>query len=91
MNALFMVEKCSDPVTLPGPDLRNVKHKDNEDDIDEYSDEDGEDLFNTISFQPKKPQVQARGNRGDFQTWEHYIAIEEVTWDYAPHLKHTDR
>lgn len=96
MNALFMVEKCSDPVTLPGPDLRNVKHKDNEDDIDEddsdeYSDEDSQDLYNTISFQPKKPQVQARGNRGGLKTWEHYIAIEEVTWDYAPHLKHTDR
>ncbi|XP_044061159.1 coagulation factor VIII [Siniperca chuatsi] len=91
MNALFMVEKCLDPVTLPGPDMRNVKPKEYEVYSEEFSDEDTEGLFNTISFQPKKPQVQARANRGQQPiTWEHYIAVEEVTWDYAPHLKPTD-
>ncbi|XP_038555621.1 coagulation factor VIII isoform X3 [Micropterus salmoides] len=93
MNALFTVRKCLDPVILPGPDLRNVKHKDDGDgdgDSEEYSDED-DNLFNTISFEPKKPQVQARASRGEQPvTWEHYIAAEEVTWDYAPHLKPTD-
>lgn len=79
MNALFTVEKCPEPVTLLTTDLHN-------------DDEDGEDLFNIISVQPKKPQVQARANRGEqFKTWKHYIAIEEVTWDYTPHLEHTDR
>ncbi|XP_068596525.1 coagulation factor VIII [Brachionichthys hirsutus] len=90
MNAFFTVEKCPDPVLPPGPDLRNVKHI-NEDYGDDYSDEVGEDLFNTINFPPIKPQVQARASRGgEFKTWEHYIAVEEVTWDYAPHLKPTD-
>lgn len=99
MNALFVVEDCPKPVTLSGPDLRKVKHEDYEDygDYgDKYSYEDTDDLFNTISFQPerrlKKPQVQARSSRGQrTKTWEHYIAAEEVTWDYAPHLKPTDR
>ncbi|XP_035525387.1 coagulation factor VIII isoform X1 [Morone saxatilis] len=90
MNALFTVEKCSDPDSLPGPDLRNAKEKENYSD-DDYSDDYSENAFNTISFQSLKPQVQARASRGQqSKTWEHYIAAEEVTWDYAPHLKPTD-
>uniref|UniRef100_H3DHA1 Coagulation factor VIII, procoagulant component n=1 Tax=Tetraodon nigroviridis TaxID=99883 RepID=H3DHA1_TETNG len=53
MSALFLVEKCPDPV-------------------------------------PKQQKLQARASRGRSQVWEHYIAIEEITWDYAPHLKPTD-
>lgn len=91
MNAFFTVEKCPEPVLLPGPDLRNVKHQDYGDGSDDYSYED-ENLFNTINYQPKKPQVQVRASGGQPPiTWEHYIAIEEVTWDYAPNLKPTDR
>lgn len=90
MNALFTVEKCVDPASLPGPDLRNAKHKDNND-YGDYSDEDAEDMFNTISFNPRS-QLQARSSRGQqFRTWKHFIAIEEITWDYAPHLQPTDR
>lgn len=77
-----MVEKCLAPP--PGPDLRNAKYNDDDDDYN-Y-----EDMFNTINILPKKPQVQARSSR-QFKIWSHYIAIEEVTWDYAPHLNHTDR
>ncbi|XP_054452994.1 coagulation factor VIII [Anoplopoma fimbria] len=88
MNAFFTVEKCPEP--LPGPDLRNVKHNDYVPSTDDYSD-DGEDSFNTISFQPKKPQVRARSSGGQQSiTWRHYIAVEEVTWNYALYLKHTD-
>lgn len=95
MNAFFTVEKCPDPVSLPGPDLRNVKHKDygdsSEDGNEDYSDED-QDLFNTINLQPRKPQVQARASGGQPSiTWQHYIAIEEVTWNYGSHLKPTNR
>ncbi|XP_078117549.1 coagulation factor VIII [Sander vitreus] len=94
MNAFFNVEKCPDLVSLPGLDLRNVKHKDygdsSEDGNEDYSDED-EDLFNTISLQPRKPQVQARASGGQPPiTWQHYIAIEEVTWNYGSHLKPTN-
>ncbi|KAK2849050.1 hypothetical protein Q5P01_008884 [Channa striata] len=87
MDAFFTVEKCPEPVVLPRPDLRKVKHKD----YDEDSYEDDDNLFNTISFQPKKPQLQVRASSGQqSKTWKHYIAAEEVTWDYAPHLQHTD-
>ncbi|TKS72296.1 Coagulation factor VIII [Collichthys lucidus] len=83
MNALFMVEKCAERGSQSGLHMRNPQYD------DDYSDD---DLFNTISFQPKKPQMQARAFRGPLsKTWEHYIAIEEITWDYAPHLKPTDR
>lgn len=88
MNAFFVVEKCPDPVILPGPDVRNVKQK-NDKDYDSYEDE---DLFNTITFDLKKTQLQARASRGgNIKIWKHYIAIEEIVWDYAPHLKSTDR
>ncbi|XP_039975064.1 coagulation factor VIII [Xiphias gladius] len=90
MNALFTVEKCSD-LSMPGPDPRKVKNNDNDYYSEEYSYDDYENKFNTISFQPKKPQLQVRSSKGkQTKTWKHYIAAEEVTWDYAPHLKPTD-
>ena len=92
MNALFVVENCPDPVVQPGLGMRNVKHEEDVEESDDYLDEDGDSLFNTISFQPKRPQFQARASRGQRDnTWEHFIAIEEVTWDYAHKLKPTDR
>lgn len=92
MNAFFKVEDCPEPVVLPGPDLRKVKHTDYMDNSDEDSYEDDENLFKTVTLQPNKPQLQVRANRGQqSKIWKHYIAAEEVTWDYAPHLKPTDR
>ncbi|KAM4585597.1 venom prothrombin activator oscutarin-C non-catalytic subunit [Fundulus diaphanus] len=86
MNAMFRVEKCPDPVTK---ELRNVKHggKDGE----EGSEEDFDYMFNTIQLLPKQQQVQARSSGGQHSnTWTHFIAAEEVSWNYAPHLKPTD-
>uniref|UniRef100_UPI003AB01E3A coagulation factor VIII n=1 Tax=Centroberyx gerrardi TaxID=166262 RepID=UPI003AB01E3A len=91
MSAVFTVENCPEPVTPPGPDLRNVKHKDYGDYTygEEYGN--GEDMFNTVNFEPMKPRPQARASRGQStKIWQHYIAAEEITWDYAPHLKPTD-
>ncbi|CAJ1058485.1 coagulation factor VIII isoform X1 [Xyrichtys novacula] len=86
MNAMFVVEKCSEPATAPGPDLRKVKYKDDENISYDYYDD---NLFNSLSFHT--PQVQARSSRGEqSRTWEHFIAIEEVMWEYAGHLKPTD-
>lgn len=85
MKALFTVESCPE---LPG------KRKIKQDDYDYLSEDydNGESLFNTISIESKRPQVQARSSRGQgFKIWEHYIAAEEVNWDYIPHLKPTDR
>ncbi|XP_062281333.1 coagulation factor VIII [Scomber scombrus] len=79
MNAFFTVDNCPDPIR---PDMRNVQQED-------YSYED--DMFNTISFQAQKPQMHVRSNRGQqSNTWEHFIAAEEITWNYAPHLNPTD-
>ncbi|XP_061642909.1 coagulation factor VIII isoform X1 [Phyllopteryx taeniolatus] len=76
MTAMFKVESC------PGPDLRNVRR-----DYDEYD----EDDFNTIHLQPMRPRAQGRATRGQrSKIWQHYIAAEEVVWDYAPHLTATD-
>ncbi|XP_068451535.1 coagulation factor VIII [Clinocottus analis] len=93
MNAFFTVEECPDPVTLPGPDLRHVKSENivssSEYNDSEYDDGDDDEDFNIISFNPKI--VQARASRGQPpMTWKHYIAIEEITWDYTHHLKPTD-
>ncbi|XP_019739469.1 coagulation factor VIII isoform X2 [Hippocampus comes] len=78
MRAMFKVEKC------PGPDLRNVK----EEDYDEY----GENYFNTINLQPMRPRAQG-GTSTSHRTkiWKHYIAAEELMWDYAPHLTNRNR
>lgn len=85
---MFTVEKCPEPVLLPGPDMRNAKSSDGEDSDYNY---DREDSFNVIELQPKL-KLQPRASRGaKFQVWEHYIAIEELTWDYTPHLSSTDR
>lgn len=89
MEASFTVERCPNP---PGPDQRNAKHSESDEYPYDYSYEYGDDFFNTINFQSKKPRFQARASRGEqVEIWRHYIAIEEVTWDYAPHLKHSDR
>lgn len=87
---MFTVEKCPEPVLLPGPEMRNVKPSDGDEDDDDYN-YDWEDTFNIIELQPKL-KLQPRTSRGAmFQVWEHYIAIEELTWDYTPHLSSTDK
>lgn len=83
MSALFTVEKCPEPA--PGPDPRKVKEEELIDQDDDY-----DFLFNTISYLPKTPQVNVRSGGGQ-NIWKHYIAIEEITWNYSPRLKPTDR
>lgn len=80
MTAAFMVEKCPEEVL---PERRNAKYKDYDEDYN-Y-----EDDFEIVDFGATKPKVQARG-AGAPKTWHHFIAAEEITWNYAPHLKHTD-
>uniref|UniRef100_M4A5L1 Coagulation factor VIII-like n=1 Tax=Xiphophorus maculatus TaxID=8083 RepID=M4A5L1_XIPMA len=78
MNALFTVEKCKEPVTK---ELRKVKEEDLDHDY----------VFEIQQSPIKKPQVQPRSGEGpSLQVLNHYIAAEEVTWNYAPHLKPTD-
>lgn len=93
MNAFFTVKTCSEALARAQPkDQRKVKQNDYDDYSDNDSAENYESAFNTISFQHNKPKVQVRASRGqEYKTWKHFIAAEEVTWDYAPHLKPTHR
>ncbi|KAF6717873.1 Coagulation factor VIII [Oryzias melastigma] len=77
MNAEFNVEKC------PEPEVRNVKM-----DSEEMSYEDYASMFNTVNI--PKPPFQVRSSREQSRTWKHFIAAEEIPWDYTPHLKPTD-
>lgn len=77
MNAEFNVEKC------PEPDVRHVKL-----DSEEMSHEDYASMFNTVNL---LPPFQVRSSREQSKTWKHFIAAEEILWDYTPHLKPTDR
>ncbi|XP_056130919.1 coagulation factor VIII isoform X3 [Lampris incognitus] len=90
MNAMFTVEDCPKPVPLPGPDLRNVKHEDYGDYEGDYDEEYANGVEDNMwHYQPRKSHVGARSGRVQ-HNWVHYIAAEEITWDYAPHLSPTD-
>lgn len=81
MNALFTVDKCPEAITVPKQGLRNVKHDQEEDEDEDYSDF----IFNVTNLKPRS----SGGLQSNIR--RHFIAAEEVTWDYAPHLKPTDR
>ncbi|KAF7667624.1 hypothetical protein LDENG_00054700 [Lucifuga dentata] len=89
MSALFTVEDCPEPVTGPDADQHKITPKDFRDDSEESEEDYIAEMFNAITFVPKKPTPRATKGRKS-NTWVHYIAAEEITWDYAPHLKPTD-
>ncbi|XP_046874701.1 coagulation factor VIII isoform X1 [Hypomesus transpacificus] len=96
MNALFTVEDCPEPVTIRPPDRRQVNpNNDDKDYIDYYGGGDygnGEELFSTLVLKPVKVTAEGRSSKGGrSKTWVHYIAAEEVNWDYAPHLRPGDK
>lgn len=79
MNAFFTVDNCPEPVEVPSPDKRNVKHSD---DNDEGDDEDN--MFSTIMFKPGGPMSVLRSSaKGRPKIWVHYISAEEIDWDYT--------
>lgn len=81
MSATFTVNKCAAPV---GPDKKNVK--------DDYGDfGEFEDFMSTVVFQRGVASVLRSGSKARPKVWVHYIAAEEVTWDYAPNVNEGDR
>ncbi|KAL0973846.1 hypothetical protein UPYG_G00211980 [Umbra pygmaea] len=84
MSAIFKVEDCPVPAMLPSPEVRRVKHPEGEEEND-YD----EDMFETFVFTPVKVNGRSRGGKN--KVWVHFIAAEEVTWDYAPDLSQEDR
>uniref|UniRef100_A0A8C2AIZ8 Coagulation factor VIII, procoagulant component n=1 Tax=Cyprinus carpio TaxID=7962 RepID=A0A8C2AIZ8_CYPCA len=74
MNAFFTVDNCPDPVVAPIPDKRNVIHDDEED----------EDNMISIVFKQGGPVSVLRSSaKGRPKVWVHYIAAEEMDWDYS--------
>ncbi|KAJ8337919.1 hypothetical protein SKAU_G00368850 [Synaphobranchus kaupii] len=78
MTAFFTVEDCPDPSeTL---NKKFVVHP------EEYTDYEQE--VNAIEV---NPVLIARSVKLRPKVWRHYIAVEEITWDYAPDLLERDR
>lgn len=76
MNAFFTVDNCPEPVAVPIPDKRYVKNSDD--------DEEDEDNMISIVFKQGSPVSVLRSSaRGSPKVWVHYIAAEEMDWDYS--------
>ncbi|KAI2657139.1 Coagulation factor VIII [Labeo rohita] len=76
MNAFFTVDNCPDPVVAPIPDKRNV--------IREEDDEEDEDNMFSIVFKQGGPISVLRSSaKGRPKVWVHYIAAEEMDWDFS--------
>ncbi|XP_063045565.1 coagulation factor VIII [Engraulis encrasicolus] len=83
MSANFTIKNCAAPIT---PEQRNVKGE------EVKVDDDFDSFLGNIVFQGgDMASVLRSANRGRGSThWVHYIAAEEVTWDYAPSLEQGD-
>ncbi|XP_016397886.1 coagulation factor VIII-like [Sinocyclocheilus rhinocerous] len=77
MNAFFTVDNCPEPVVAPIPDKRNVIRDDEEEEEDE-------DNMISIVFKQGGPVSVLRSSaKGRPKVWVHYIAAEEMDWDYS--------
>ncbi|KAK9963756.1 hypothetical protein ABG768_006921 [Culter alburnus] len=76
MNAFFTVDNCPDPVAVPIPDKRNVKHSDDDE-------EDEDNMFSIVFKQGSPVSVLRSSAKGRPKVWVHYIAAEEMDWDYS--------
>ncbi|KAL4631181.1 coagulation factor VIII-like [Arapaima gigas] len=82
MNAYFTVENC--PELVENRNKKNAIHTDNY----EY-DVALEELVSTVVL---NPGLTARSTlKLKPKMWVHYIAAEEIMWDYAPELSESDR
>uniref|UniRef100_A0A672NNC6 Coagulation factor VIII-like n=1 Tax=Sinocyclocheilus grahami TaxID=75366 RepID=A0A672NNC6_SINGR len=77
MNAFFTVDNCPEPVVAPIPDKRNVIR----DDDDEEEDEDN--MISIVFKQGGPVSVLRSSAKGRPKVWVHYIAAEEMHWDYS--------
>lgn len=75
MNAFFTVDNCPEPVAVPIPDKRNIKHSEDDDD--------DEDMFSIVFKQGSPVSVLRSSAMGRPKVSVHYIAAEEMDWDYS--------
>uniref|UniRef100_A0A6Q2ZD56 F5/8 type C domain-containing protein n=1 Tax=Esox lucius TaxID=8010 RepID=A0A6Q2ZD56_ESOLU len=78
MSAIFEVQDCPEPVTVPKPDVRHVQQS-------EFDEDYGEELFDTIVFTPEKATGRSRGGKN--KVWVHFIAeqkTDELSHEYVP-------
>uniref|UniRef100_A0A672RUL8 Coagulation factor VIII-like n=1 Tax=Sinocyclocheilus grahami TaxID=75366 RepID=A0A672RUL8_SINGR len=78
MNAFFTVDNCPEPVVAPIPDKRNVIHAG-----DEEEEEDEDNTFSIVFKQGGPVSVLRSSAKGRPKVWVHYIAAEEMDWDYS--------
>ncbi|XP_067314180.1 coagulation factor VIII [Pseudorasbora parva] len=78
MNAFFTVDNCLEPVPVPIPEKRTVKH---DDDVDEEDDENN--MFSIVYKQGGPVSILRSSAKGRPKVWVHYIAAEEMDWDYS--------
>ncbi|XP_073676198.1 coagulation factor VIII-like [Garra rufa] len=76
MNAFFTVDDCPDPVVAPIPDKRNVIREDDKE-------EDEDNMFSIVFKQGGPVSVLRSSAKGRPKVWVHYIAAEEMDWDYS--------
>lgn len=77
MNAFFTVDNCPDPAVAPIPDKRNVIRDDDEEEEDE------DNMFSIVFKQGGPVSVLRSSAKGRPKVWVHYIAAEEMDWDYS--------
>ncbi|XP_016403390.1 coagulation factor VIII-like, partial [Sinocyclocheilus rhinocerous] len=78
MNAFFTVDNYPEPVVAPIPDKRNVIHAG-----DEEEEEDEDNMFSIVFKQGGPVSVLRSSAKGRPKVWVHYIAAEEIDWDYS--------
>ncbi|XP_048043912.1 coagulation factor VIII [Megalobrama amblycephala] len=76
MNAFFTVDNCPEPVAVPIPDKRYVKHSDD-------NEEDEDNMFSIVFKQGSPISLLRSSAKGRPKVWVHYIAAEEMDWDYS--------
>uniref|UniRef100_A0A671LEM3 Coagulation factor VIII-like n=1 Tax=Sinocyclocheilus anshuiensis TaxID=1608454 RepID=A0A671LEM3_9TELE len=78
MNVFFTVDNCPEPVVAPIPDKQNVIHAG-----DEEEEEDEDNMFSIVFKQGGPVSVLRSSAKGRPKVWVHYIAAEEMDWDYS--------
>ncbi|KAJ8405238.1 hypothetical protein AAFF_G00322290 [Aldrovandia affinis] len=83
MSAFFTVEDC--------PEASETLKKKYVTQSEEGLDYDLEEDLDVVATFMVNPVLMARSVKQRPKVWRHYIAAEEVTWDYAPELGERDR
>ncbi|XP_042335667.1 coagulation factor VIII isoform X2 [Sceloporus undulatus] len=86
METFIKVDVCPEP---PEKKMRAAQPSEDEENYGDYEDYDMESVV--VNMGDFSPRITGRSRAKRLSvTWEHYIAAEEVDWDYAP-VKHKNQ